>query len=621
MFRTLHQRKIRQQSKQVIRDLKERKRAEEMLHAADRRAISEYERLLDRLANLALTFGKARDLLTVHRVLRDFTLSFTPSFGLVLCLYDDVRKVREVVYLYVNGVELDVPSTSFPVREGPAGQAIQTGNVYISNDYQKDLSHMRPHHLGAEVDSNTPRSALIAPMATMGCVIGTIEVQSYELAAYTREHATAIQMAANLAANAIENVRLLNLEHEKEEQFRQSQKMDAIGQLAGGIAHDFNNVLTAINGYSELTIRQLPADDPLQQNLLEIKKAGDRAASLTRQLLAFSRKQVLQPKVLDLDSVILDMEKMLHRLIGEDIELRTVLAPDLGHIKADPGQIEQVILNLAVNGRDAMPQGGKLTIEAKNVYLEEKYSQQHLAITPGSYIRLAVSDTGIGMDAETQARIFEPFFTTKEAGKGTGLGLSTVYGIVKQSGGNIWVYSEVGGGTTFKICFPRVDKGTQLYEQPINARKESLQGRETVLLAEDEEMLRNLICQVLTDNGYQVLEAANGAAALSVCEHYQEPIHLLITDVIMPGMSGRVLADRLGQLRSEMKILYMSGYTDDAIIHHGILDSEIPFLQKPFTPVDLTRKMRELLDAPTLPVNREDSRTSEDHNSERYSYS
>ncbi len=579
----------------IARDVTERRRAEELLRAADRRAVEEYARLLDRLAGLALALGSARDLLAVYRALRDFSLAFTPSFALVICLYDEERAAREAVYFYMNGEELDIPApTTVPVRSGPAGRAVKTGTVVVSNDYLKDLRDREPVHVGFEEDSAPPQSALIAPMTIMGRTIGTIEVQSHELGAYTREHVTAMQMAANLAANAVENVRLLNLEREKAEQLRQSQKMEAVGQLAGGIAHDFNNLLTAITGYSELSLRRLQAEDPLHRNIKEIKKAGERAASLTRQLLAFSRKQVLQPKVLALNSIISDVEKMLRRLIGEDIELRTVLEPQLGSVKADPGQIEQVLLNLAVNARDAMPQGGKLTIETANVYLDGEYAAQHIAVKPGHYVMLAVSDTGCGMDEKTQARIFEPFFTTKEAGKGTGLGLSTVYGIVKQSGGNIWVYSEVGRGTTFKVYLPRVDEGAQEHMRSAEP-EDAVQGTGVILLAEDEHMVRKLAREVLEMCGYKVLEAANGGAALLICERHQESIDLLITDVIMPEMGGRELATRLSQLRPEMKVLYMSGYTDNAIVHQGVLDEGANFIQKPFSPQTLASKVREVL--------------------------
>ena len=382
-----------------------------------------------------------------------------------------------------------------------------------------------------------------------------------------------------------------------EEQLRQSQKMEAVGQLAGGVAHDFNNLLTAITGYSDLAIRRLKAEDPLRHHIEEIKKAGERAAALTRQLLAFSRKQVLQPRVLDLNAVVSEMEKMLRRLIGEDMEFRTALASDLGSIKADPSQIEQVLLNLCVNARDAMPGGGKLTIETSNVYLDEEYASRHVGVGSGDYVMLAVSDTGCGMDDETLAHIFEPFFTTKEMGKGTGLGLSTVYGIVQQSGGSVWVYSEVGRGTTFKVYLPRVGEDAREYRRSASP-EESARGTETILLAEDDELVRRLAREVLEMYGYGVLEAANGGAALLICERHAGPIDLLVTDAIMPEMSGRELSERLSSLRPRMKVLYMSGYADTAVVHQGVLDEWANFIQKPFTPDALTRKVRELLDAP-----------------------
>jgi two-component system, cell cycle sensor histidine kinase and response regulator CckA len=380
-----------------------------------------------------------------------------------------------------------------------------------------------------------------------------------------------------------------------EEQLRQAQKMEAVGRLAGGIAHDFNNLLTAITGYSELTLKGLQPEGLLRHNIEEIKRAGDRAASLTRQLLAFSRKQVLQPKVLDLNEVVLDMEKMLRRLIGEDIELRTGLASGLGRVKADPGQIEQVIMNLAINARDAMPQGGSLIIETENVYLDSDYAASHIAVKPGAYVMLAVSDTGSGMDETTQSRIFEPFFTTKEIGKGTGLGLSMVYGIVKQSGGNIWVYSEVGRGTSFKIYLPRIDDLADEY-RPGNEVEQPLYGTETILLAEDDVRVRNLVRDVLEHYGYRVLVAENGDTALAAATWHKGRIHLLLTDVVMPRMSGHELAERLTGIHPEVKVLYMSGYTDESIVHHGVVDANTHFIQKPFAPEALARKVSEVLD-------------------------
>lgn len=379
-----------------------------------------------------------------------------------------------------------------------------------------------------------------------------------------------------------------------EEQLRQAQKMEAVGKLAGGVAHDFNNLLTAINGHSDLAMRRLKQDDPLYDKLEKIKKAGERAAALTHQLLAFSRKQILQPKILDLNQVVFEMNKMLQPLIGEDIDLLTKLKPDLGMVKADPCQLEQVLMNLSVNARDAMPRGGKLTIETTNVYLDEEYASLHLSITPGWYVMLAVSDTGSGMDAQTQGRIFDPFFTTKEVGKGTGLGLSTVYGIVKQSGGNIWVYSELGRGTTFKIYLPCVDRSAEQPEPSIDRNKLS-KGNETVLLVEDEEMVREMAKEILEESGYQVLEAKHGHEALLVAEQHRGHIHLMLSDVVMPQMSGRELAEQFAPLRKDMKVLYMSGYTDDAIVHHGVLDEGMDFIEKPFTPNALARKVRETL--------------------------
>jgi PAS domain S-box-containing protein len=379
-----------------------------------------------------------------------------------------------------------------------------------------------------------------------------------------------------------------------EEQLRQSQKLESVGQLAGGIAHDFNNLLTVITGYAELTLKHLKKSDPLARNVEEIKKAADRAATLTRQLLAFSRKQVLQPKVLDLNTIIVNIEKMIGRLIGENMELRTLPSPGLAFVKADPGQIEQVILNLVVNARDAMPAGGKITIETANVYLDEAYSREHIAVQPGRFAMLAVTDSGHGMDTGTIKKIFEPFFTTKEQGKGTGLGLATVYGIVKQSGGNIWVYSEIGVGTTFKIYLPQVDEQISAPDADA-AHPASAAGTETILLVEDEEKVRHLASESLRQHGYTVLEATDGEHALAICRQHEGPIDLLLTDVVMPKMSGKVLAEQLVRLRPDTWVLYMSGYANQAIVHQGILDEDISFIEKPFTPDGLVLKVVERL--------------------------
>ncbi|PKN23866.1 MAG: hybrid sensor histidine kinase/response regulator [Deltaproteobacteria bacterium HGW-Deltaproteobacteria-22] len=397
-----------------------------------------------------------------------------------------------------------------------------------------------------------------------------------------------------------------------EEQLRASQKMEAIGSLAGGVAHDFNNLLSVILSYTSFAMESLREGDPLLADLLEVKNAGERAAVLTRQLLAFSRKQVLQPSVLDINGVTAGLEKMLRRILGEDVELVQELAPELGLVMADQGQIEQVLMNLVVNARDAMPMGGKLTIGTANIELDEEYSERHLAVKPGSYVQLAVSDTGHGMDEQTQKRIFEPFFTTKEKDKGTGLGLAMVYGIVKQSGGDIWVYSELGQGTTFKVYLPR-DRSTGARSatvSPVVAGRAT--GTETVLIVEDEESLRKVIRRVLVAAGYTVMTAKDGDEALQICARHTEELHLVLTDVVMPRMSGRVLVQELAKTRPTVKVVYMSGYTDAAISHHGILDAGTHFLAKPFTSTGLLQKVREVLDIGIIRVAGEREPAAED---------
>ncbi|MBV8761281.1 MAG: response regulator [Deltaproteobacteria bacterium] len=424
-------------------------------------------------------------------------------------------------------------------------------------------------------------------------VAGSIVV--FHDASVERRHAETMRtLNEDLERRVVERTEALR---KTEEQLRQSQKIEAIGRLAGGIAHDFNNLLTVIISFSDLMIEDaasgaLPAH--VVADLDEIKKAGLRAADLTRQLLAFSRQQVLEPKVTDLNDIVAGMEKLLRRVIGADITLRTVKSTDSAKAFVDPGQMEQVLMNLVVNARDAMPRGGKLTIEVSRVELDETFTASHHGLSPGSYVQLAVTDTGSGMSKEVQSQIFEPFFTTKEKGKGTGLGLSTVFGIVRQSGGTIWVYSEVGTGTTFKIYLPLTHEARAQPEVAMPAKR--FRGSETILLVEDEPQVRAVARGILTRAGYTVLEAENGPTALALCEQAKQAIELVLTDVVMPGMSGRELVERLLKIRPDAKILFMSGYTDDTVVHHGVLDQGIAYLQKPLTPDALTRKVREVLD-------------------------
>ncbi|MDI7259689.1 MAG: PAS domain S-box protein [Thermodesulfobacteriota bacterium] len=445
------------------------------------------------------------------------------------------------------------------------------------------------------------RSMMSVPLFSKDQIIGVLHIRSFKPNAYSERDLRLTERVGHQIAGAIANAQLfterMRAEESKtfiEEQLRQSQKMEAVGQLAGGIAHDFNNLLTVIKGYCQLSILDIKENDPLKGNIEEIQKASERAADLTRQLLAFSRRQILDLKVVSLNTIIQDLDKMLHRILGEDIELVYVLGENLGKVKTDPGQIEQVIMNLAVNARDAMPSGGKLTIETLNMELSEAYAQTHMVVTPGHYVMLSVSDSGAGMTPEVRERIFEPFFTTKEKGKGTGLGLSTVYGIVKQSSGNIWVYSELGKGTTFKIYLPRVDAPLEEWISEEDAQGIP-SGTETILVVEDEEEVWKMTCLILNKQGYRVLEAHDGSEALSLFKERNETIDLVLTDVVMPGMSGRQLADQLKTISQGTKVLYMSGYTDNALAHHGILEEGIHYIQKPFAVEKLARKVRQVL--------------------------
>ncbi len=433
-------------------------------------------------------------------------------------------------------------------------------------------------------------SVALIPLRSGDETIGLLQLKDCNTERFKDEEVRFFEQIGESIGVAYRRWKLEEARRSSDEQLRQSQRLEAIGKLAGGIAHDFNNLLTVILGYGGNLLEVLHADDPLRRDAKEIVAAGERASTLTRQLLAFSRKQALQPQIVNINKVVENLKTMLQRLIGEDIQFCTVLAEDLGVTGVDPGQLEQVIMNLAVNARDAMPQGGRLTIETMNTELDPEYARDHVSVAPGQYVMLAVTDTGFGMDKETKERVFEPFFSTKEKEKGTGLGLSTVYGIVKQSGGNIWVYSEPEMGTTFKVYLPRAEAQGARDTLGETEGVPSGDGKH-VLVVEDEAALRRLIERMVESLGYHVTAAANGGEALLIVEEKGLRPDLIITDVVMPGMSGRLLVDRLRRTQADVKALYMSGYTDNAIVHHGVLDAETPFIQKPFNRSELASKI------------------------------
>ena len=469
------------------------------------------------------------------------------------------------------------------------GRVIREGRSQVVNDPGSD-----PDRVGTPEGHPRITSFLGVPLKHGERTFGLIGLGNKE-SGYDLADQQDIETLSIAFVEALDRKRENKEKERLQDHLRQSQKMEAIGRLAGGIAHDFNNLLTIIKGYSQLSLLELKEGDPLRGIMEEIQNASQRAADLTRQLLVFSRRQVSDVKVLDINVRLRDLDKMLRRVIGEDVELLTLLAEDLGRVKADPGQIDQVIMNLAVNARDAMPSGGKLTIETRNAELDEFYARRHVAVTPGHYVMISVSDTGVGMTPEVRERAFEPFFTTKEKGKGTGLGLSTVYGIVKQSGGNIWVYSEPGKGTVIKIYLPRIDEPLEEMRERV-VTEELPRGSETILVVEDEEEVRKLIVRLLQRQGYNVLQARDGDDASLIGGQHLDPIHLILTDVVMPGMNGRALSERLTILHPKMKVLFMSGYAENAIVRHGVLAQGMNYLQKPFRMDELIRRVREVLD-------------------------
>jgi two-component system cell cycle sensor histidine kinase/response regulator CckA len=501
----------------------------------------------------------------------------------------------ELAVVYASGGAKDVMATHrLKVGESLSGLVAATGQPLLLTDAAND-PRLHPAHRAA-MERLGYRTLLAVPIKIAERVTGVLSDQTRRHDGFSPEDLQIVTAFADQVGIALSNIRLYDevqrayqqLEH-TQDQLLQSQKMDAIGRLAGGIAHDFNNLLMVITGQSHVLLRQI-GPGPMHDGLERISQTADRAADLTRQLLAFSRNQVLQPKILHLNTIIGDLTPMLQRVIGEDVQLRTVFGDPQANVKADASQIQQVVMNLVANARDAMPQGGQLTIETTSVVLDTPYVRQHVEVTAGRYVLLAVSDTGVGIDTETRRRLFEPFYTTKEPGKGTGLGLAIVYGIVKQSGGHVWVYSEPGRGTTFKIYLPAVTEGVDT-TPPVEA-SESPRGSETVLLVEDDPQVRQVVRWILDNNGYTVLEAAGPGDALEIATRHTAPIDLLLTDVVMPQMSGRVLADLLVSERPGMAVLFMSGYTANAVVQHGVLDPSNAYLQKPFTPDALARAIR-----------------------------
>jgi two-component system cell cycle sensor histidine kinase/response regulator CckA len=570
---------------------------------------------IEQLLEVIQQLSAARDLPTVQAIVRSAARALTGADGATFVL----REGDQCFYADEDAIAPLWKGQRFPMSACISGWAMIHRRAAVIEDIYADAR--------IPADAYRPtfvKSLAMVPIRTSD-PIGAIGNYWATQRAPTPEEVRLLQALADSTSVALENVglyqqlerRLTDLqaalgraEHELNErkraeeqlrktegQLRQAQKMDAIGQLAGGIAHDFNNVLTVILGQSSLMLDDLKATDPLRPELEEVRRAGERAAGLTRQLLAFSRQQVLQLRVLDVNEVVRGMERMLARLLGAHVQLEVRLGAGVDTVLADAGQMEQVVMNLAINARDAMPRGGKLTIETRNMTM----AGEHVQMPPGEYVMLAVSDTGTGMDKETLARIFEPFFTTKEKGKGTGLGLSTVYGIVKQSGGHIWPYSEVGIGTTFKVFLPR-HTATVRREAPQPGPVTRLTGNETVLLVEDDDAVRAVTRGILRRAGYNVLEARNAGEAVLTCEQHPQRIHLLLTDVVMPQMSGAQLAHRLAQVRADMRVVCMSGYTDDAALRHGILDSEFAFVQKPLVPDVLLTKVRQVLDTPRAPA-------------------
>jgi PAS domain S-box-containing protein len=584
----------------TIEDVTDRKRAEDSLKQSEENAMQ----LAQENAIMAEIGRVISSTLEIDKVYEGFSVEvqkIIPFDRIVINMIDTEKGT--VKNVHIAGKELHDRNVKdiYPLEGSGNAEMVRSKSTFLIQTEDFDQYQDRFPMLLSTFQAGF-RSIMNVPLFSKGRIIGGLLLRSRAPYTYTDKDVKLAERIASQIAGAVENAQLyaerIQAEQEKaalQEQLRQSQKMEAIGRLAGGVAHDFNNLLTVIKGYSELSLAEMKEEDPFRESVEEIKKSADRASDLTRQLLAFSRRQIMEMKVLNLNTILQNLEKMLRRLIGEDIELTFLSGGDLRSVKVDPGQIEQVIINLSVNARDAMPKGGKLTIETVNAVLDEEYASKHIAVKPGQYVMLSVSDTGIGMTSEVRERVFEPFFTTKERGRGTGLGLSTVYGIVKQSGGNIWVYSEPDRGTTFKIYLPQVNEALEELCEKVETR-ELPRGTETVLIVEDDKEVRKLAVRILENQGYKVLKASQGSEALPLSKEYQEPIHLMLADVVMPGLDGRELAERVKFFHPQMKVLYMSGYTENAITHHGVLEKGMNYIQKPFAVDALARKVREVLD-------------------------
>jgi PAS domain S-box-containing protein len=577
----------------IARDVRARREAEQRLLEAERRGKTEYKILVERIAQLAQVLASARQLEQIFNALLEFTKISLPCNALGIALYDHEQVELTPYFLWLQGKHVNLTNAEpFPVIDNSdLRRAILSAETITSTS--------SPEQSILQLLQSTTRlnlSSMIVPMTIMRRTIGIVEIQSVNNEEYQSEHIVAVKMAANLAANAIENVRLLNREREQETQLQQARKMEAIGQLAGGVAHDFNNLLTALYGNCDSLLRGLEPSNPLRRHVFDIQQSGRRAAKLTKGLLAFGRKQVLQPVNLDVNAVVIHIkDQLIAPTIGEDILIICNLADDLPQITADKNQLEQIILNLALNARDAMPTGGTLTIETSIVYPDRNQSNKKPQNMNNPHVQLSITDTGIGMSLEIQKHIFEPFFTTKGQG-GTGLGLASVFGCVKQSGGSISVSSKEGEGTTFNIQFPVakrpfLDASVDTTAEPI----EGIYGTQTILIAEDDASVRQVVKDALTHAGYTILEAVDGGHALELLHEYNDRIHLLITDVLMPKMNGRDLALRIANLGSTIHVLYISGYPRDVMTDRGVLIDGVNFLTKPFSGNDLLHTVRQIL--------------------------